>query len=51
MPNLRDVAMTSATSAFAVGWNLFLSRWDVIAIASVVIVIGYLVRMRLWASN
>ena len=29
----------------------FLSRWDVIVIASVVIVIGYLVRMRLWASN
>lgn len=27
-PALRDVAMTSATSAFAVGWNLFLARWD-----------------------
>jgi hypothetical protein len=29
----------------------FLARWDVIAIASVVIVIGYLVRVRLWASS
>lgn len=28
MPNLRDAVMTSATSGFAVGWNLFLSRWD-----------------------
>ena len=27
-PSLRDVVMTSATSAFAVGWNLFLARWD-----------------------
>jgi hypothetical protein len=29
----------------------FLSRWDVILIASVVIVLGYLVRARLWAPN
>ncbi|MEA3247776.1 MAG: hypothetical protein U9Q74_16625 [Gemmatimonadota bacterium] len=27
-PNLRDVVMTSASSAFAVGWNMFLARWD-----------------------
>lgn len=27
-PSLRDVAVTSPTSAFAVGWNLFLARWD-----------------------
>ncbi|MHB1312039.1 MAG: sialidase family protein [Gemmatimonadaceae bacterium] len=27
-PSLRDVVMTSASSAFAVGWNLFLARWD-----------------------
>ena len=27
-PSLRDVAVNSATSAFAVGWNLFLARWD-----------------------
>lgn len=27
-PSLRDVSMSSATSAFAVGWNLFLARWD-----------------------
>lgn len=29
----------------------FLSRWDVIVIASIVIVLGYLVRVRLWARN
>ena len=29
----------------------FLSRWDVIVIASIVIVIGYLVRMWLWAPS
>jgi hypothetical protein len=29
----------------------FLSRWDVIAIASIVITIGYLIRMRLWVRN
>lgn len=29
----------------------FLSRWDVIVIASIVIVIGYLVRTWLWAPN
>lgn len=27
-PDLRDVVMTSPTSAFAVGWNMFLARWD-----------------------
>ncbi|MBI3567112.1 MAG: hypothetical protein HY084_02760 [Gemmatimonadetes bacterium] len=27
-PALRDIVVTSATSAFAVGWNLFLARWD-----------------------
>ncbi len=27
-PSLRDVVVTSSTSAFAVGWNLFLARWD-----------------------
>ncbi|MBM3908128.1 MAG: hypothetical protein FJ363_08645 [Gemmatimonadetes bacterium] len=27
-PALRDASMTSASSAFAVGWNLFLARWD-----------------------
>lgn len=27
-PALRDVIVTSPTSAFAVGWNLFLARWD-----------------------
>lgn len=27
-PSLRDVSMSSASSAFAVGWNLFLARWD-----------------------
>ncbi len=27
-PGLRDVIVTSATSAFAVGWNLLLARWD-----------------------
>lgn len=27
-PALRDVMVTSATSAFAVGWNMFLARWD-----------------------
>jgi hypothetical protein len=27
-PSLRDVAVNSSTSAFAVGWNLFLARWD-----------------------
>jgi hypothetical protein len=27
-PSLREVAVNSATSAFAVGWNLFLARWD-----------------------
>ena len=27
-PALRDAVMTSANSAFAVGWNLFLARWD-----------------------
>jgi hypothetical protein len=27
-PPLRDAVMTSASSAFAVGWNLFLARWD-----------------------
>ena len=27
-PALRDVVMTSANSAFAVGWNLFLARWN-----------------------
>jgi hypothetical protein len=27
-PSLRDVAVTSPTSAFAVGWNMFLARWD-----------------------
>lgn len=29
----------------------FLSRWDVIVIASIVIVLGYLVRMWLWAPS
>lgn len=29
----------------------FLSRWDVIAIASIVIVLGYLVRVWLWATD
>jgi hypothetical protein len=29
----------------------FLSRWDVIVIASIVIVLGYLLRIWLWASN
>ena len=29
----------------------FLSRWDVIAVASVVIVAGYVVRVRLWAPT
>jgi hypothetical protein len=29
----------------------FLSRWDVIAITSMVIVLGYLVRTRLWAPS
>ncbi len=29
----------------------FLSRWDVIVIASIVIVLGYVVRMWLWAPN
>lgn len=28
MPPLRDAIMTSATSAFVVGWNAFLARWD-----------------------
>lgn len=28
MPSLRDVVVNSATSAFAVGWNNFLARWD-----------------------
>jgi hypothetical protein len=27
-PALRDAVMTSASSAFVVGWNLFLARWD-----------------------
>ncbi|HEY9227896.1 MAG TPA: hypothetical protein VIP11_14665, partial [Gemmatimonadaceae bacterium] len=27
-PSLRDVMFTSPTSAFAVGWNLFLARWN-----------------------
>jgi hypothetical protein len=27
-PSLRDVSVSSATSAFAVGWNNFLARWD-----------------------
>ena len=27
-PNLRDIIVTSPTNAFAVGWNLFLARWD-----------------------
>lgn len=27
-PPLRDAVMTSASSAFVVGWNLFLARWD-----------------------
>lgn len=27
-PSLRDVSVSSANSAFAVGWNLFLARWD-----------------------
>ncbi len=27
-PALRDAAMTSPNSAFVVGWNLFLARWD-----------------------
>lgn len=27
-PALRDVSVSSANSAFAVGWNLFLARWD-----------------------
>jgi hypothetical protein len=27
-PSLRDAIMTSATSAFAVGWNMFLARWN-----------------------
>lgn len=27
-PALRDVVMSSASSGFAVGWNLFLARWD-----------------------
>ena len=27
-PALRDVVMTASNSAFAVGWNLFLARWD-----------------------
>ena len=28
LPSLRDAVMTSANSAFVVGWNLFLARWD-----------------------
>jgi len=27
-PALRDAVMTSSSSAFVVGWNLFLARWD-----------------------
>ncbi len=27
-PSLRDVSMSSSSSAFVVGWNLFLARWD-----------------------
>ena len=27
-PALRDAVMTSLSSAFVVGWNLFLARWD-----------------------
>lgn len=27
-PAMRDAVMTSPSSAFAVGWNLFLARWD-----------------------
>jgi hypothetical protein len=27
-PALRDAIMTSPSSAFVVGWNLFLARWD-----------------------
>lgn len=27
-PALRDVVMTASNSAVAVGWNMFLSRWD-----------------------
>jgi hypothetical protein len=27
-PSWRDVFMTSPTSAFAVGWNMLLARWD-----------------------
>jgi hypothetical protein len=27
-PALRDASMTSSSSAFVVGWNLFLARWD-----------------------
>lgn len=27
-PSIRDAIMTSTTSAFAVGWNLFLARFD-----------------------
>ncbi len=27
-PGLRDAVITSATSAFAVGWNMFLARWN-----------------------
>ncbi|HTE43892.1 MAG TPA: hypothetical protein VK636_01505 [Gemmatimonadaceae bacterium] len=27
-PALRDVTVSSPTSAFAVGWNLFLARWN-----------------------
>lgn len=29
----------------------FLSRWDVVLVASVVMVLGYLARRRLWPSN
>jgi hypothetical protein len=27
-PALRDISMSSTSSAFVVGWNLFLARWD-----------------------
>ena len=27
-PEIRDVSMPTSTSAFAVGWNLFLARWN-----------------------
>ena len=40
-------------TGLASGWAIvdFLSRWDVIVVASVVIVAGYVVRVKLWAPT